>query len=110
MLDPQSRQDLEPILLALLGLPLPDLLDIMERVAARRFPRARREAYEPRERLLLTDISREAARSLGQLCEEGDARQAARAYGLAWADLVRVGRVAIIGEEQAIGERGGMRL
>jgi len=110
MLDPQSRQDLEPILLALLGLPLPDLLDLMEWVAARRFPRARREAYEPRERLLLTDISREAARSLGRLCDEGDTHRAARAYGLAWADLVRVGRVAIIGEEQAIGEeRGGMR-
>ena len=64
MLDPQSRQDLEPILLALLGLPLPELLDLMEWVAARRFPRARREAYEPRERLLLTAISREACRVL----------------------------------------------
>jgi len=100
MLDHPPRQDRDPILLALLGLPLPDLLNIMEEVAARRFPRARRDAYEPRERLLLTDISREAARSIGRLCEEESAHRAARAYGLAWADLVRVGRVAIIGEER----------
>lgn len=100
MLDPIHTAEREAERAALLGdlllLPLDELLNLIEEVAQRRFNGARRD-YDHRERLLLTDITREAGRDLWRMTEAEDRRVCA-SYAAAFAALVRVGRVAVIEE------------